>query len=196
MSRLFRRRDRVKEEIPITTILLRYDYRVHGESYEQQFPCDLHGDGFDGNPSARVYPESNDFYCFACDKTRDTIALVQEKEGVEFAEAIRTLEQWFALPELPGEDGDERPNREVLQNEVDQALEGGKKDFGTERNRVSALLDSITQEGEIPLLQTLAFWEMYDRICCQVDKGGWDEATGGTALEKLRTRVMKRLTEN
>lgn len=196
MSRLMRRRDRVKEEIPITQVLLRYGYQVHAEEYEQQFPCDLHGDGFDLKPSGRVYPDSNDWYCFACDKTRDAISMVQEKEGVEFPQAIRLLEQWYSLPEIPWEDDDERYFRDTLQQDVENQLEGGKREFESERRRVSTLLDSFTRERDLPIKQLLAFWEMYDRICWMVDAEKWDENSGCTALDKLRERAVKRMTES
>lgn len=195
MSRLMRRRDRVKEEIPITTVLLHYGYQVHAEEFEQQFPCDLHGDGFDSKPSGRVYPDSNDWYCFACDKTRDAISMVMEKEGVEFAPAIRLLEERYHLPELPWEDDDDRPFQETLSQEIGELVDGGKKEFGPERTRVGNLLDSLTRDGDLPLKQLLAFWEMYDRICWMVDKNKWDEPSGCAALDKLRERALKRVTE-
>jgi len=59
--------DRIREKISILDVLVAYGYRVRndGGGREQQFSCDLHGDGVDGTPSARVYPDSNSWYCVA-----------------------------------------------------------------------------------------------------------------------------------
>ena len=59
MSRLKERIARIREEIPIATVLAHYGYRVRddGGEREQQFPCDLHGDGQDNTPSARAYDD-------------------------------------------------------------------------------------------------------------------------------------------
>ena len=65
MSRSARRLAQIKSEVPIQQVLFDYGYKIHmgGQFQEQQFPCDLHGDGQDGKPSARMYPASNQWYC-------------------------------------------------------------------------------------------------------------------------------------
>ena len=57
--------DRIRETASILDVLAHYGYHVRddGGHREQQFPCDLHGTGRDNKPSARVYPESNSWYC-------------------------------------------------------------------------------------------------------------------------------------
>ena len=64
-SRNARRVAQIKASVPIIQLLSDYGYHVHlgGDYQEQQFSCDLHGDGRDGKPSARAYPASNSFYC-------------------------------------------------------------------------------------------------------------------------------------
>ena len=71
--------DRIRAEVPIVDVLYGYGYAVHpdGEDREQQFSCDLHGDGADTKPSARVYPDGGSFHCFACGRSRDAITLVR-----------------------------------------------------------------------------------------------------------------------
>ena len=91
------RAKRIKEEIPILSVLAGYGYDVHGDTREQQFKCDLHGDGHDNAPSARVYPETNTWYCFACGKVRDSISTVMEKEGLDFNQACKGLEIKYNL---------------------------------------------------------------------------------------------------
>lgn len=196
VSRLYRRRDRIKDEVPITQVLSFYGYRVTPDSYEQQFPCDLHGDGQDNKPSARVYPQSNDWYCFACDQTRDAISTVEEKEGISFAEAIRVLEQRHNLPDLPWEDGDEYQRTKPLAEQLDEGFEQqGYRSFDDERKRVERLLQGITQEHDLPMGTVLASWEAFDRICYEVAQENWNEDLGKQALEKLRTRVMNKLIQ-
>jgi len=105
-SRAVKRADRIREMIPIVQVLADYGYdvRADGGDREQQFPCNLHGDGFDLKPSARVYPDSQSWYCFGCDLSRDAIATVRGNEGLSFWEAVRKLEQVYELPPLPWAD--------------------------------------------------------------------------------------------
>ena len=64
-----RRIDQIKARLSIAQVLMDYGYPVRGDNdeREEQFPCDLHGDGHDGKPSARIYPESNSWYCVDVD---------------------------------------------------------------------------------------------------------------------------------
>lgn len=73
--------DRIRELVPILEVLVTYNYRVRadGGEREQQFQCDLHGTGKDNKPSARVYPESNSWYC------------------VSIADRVLTSEGWSPL---------------------------------------------------------------------------------------------------
>ncbi len=68
MSRSKQRADRIRAEVPILEVLATYGYRVTvGGDREQQFQCDLHGDGKDGKPSARVYPDEGHWFCVDVD---------------------------------------------------------------------------------------------------------------------------------
>lgn len=70
MGRAKKRADRIRAEISIVKVLSDLGYHIHpdGGDREQQFPCDLHGDGSDSKPSARVYPSSNSWYCVSVDE--------------------------------------------------------------------------------------------------------------------------------
>lgn len=59
--------------------------------------CPFHDDH---NPSLQVDPERQRFKCWACDKGGDVIAFVQERERVEFLEAVRLLAKRAGI-ELP-----------------------------------------------------------------------------------------------
>jgi len=97
-----RRIERIHEQVDILKLLGDYGYPVRPDmDREQQFSCNMHGDGNDLKPSARVYPENNSWYCWACGKTRDAIETVREKEGLGFMEALKWLEGRFGLEPLP-----------------------------------------------------------------------------------------------
>lgn len=52
--------------------------------------CPFHGDE---SPSAAVSLTRNAFKCFACPVKGDAISLLEEREGVSFAEAIRIAKE-------------------------------------------------------------------------------------------------------
>jgi len=51
--------------------------------------CPFHNDS---DPSFTVYPETNSYFCFGCDKGGDIISFLQELMGYEFMEAKKYLE--------------------------------------------------------------------------------------------------------
>jgi len=162
MSRGERRAARIRDEVSIEMLLSHYGYPVvPGANREQQFPCDLHGDGSDGKPSARCYPENNSWYCFACGRSRDAIQTVREKEGLSFRDALQTLERLFKLPDLPWEDGD----REVPPVDlVEESLRVKPSGFPDVSKRAERILHSFSQSRELPLSIVLSFYADYDKL--------------------------------
>lgn len=74
---------RIQEAGDILELLAYYGYQVRSEYHtEQQFSCDLHGDGNDGKPSARVYPDTNSWFC------------------VDVEEKVLTSRGWIPLREI------------------------------------------------------------------------------------------------
>jgi len=198
MSRTHRRVERIKEKIHIAQVLADYGYRVHlGGSYqEQQFPCDLHGDGQDGKPSARMYPESNSFYCFACDKIRDPIETVRAKEGIGFMEAMAFLEQKYNLPSMPWEDDDDAyhgPDT-TTQDEVKARLLPNRT-FADDSKQFLASLSSITEDRLMPMDTVLAYWEAYDKLAYHVADSSMPEYVARQSVLKLCDRLMTSLRE-
>ena len=195
MSRSERRLERIKEEIDIVDLLADYGYAVlRGGGYrEQQFSCDLHGDGFDGKPSARVYPESQSWYCFACDKTRDAVETVREKNGVGFMEAMKLLETRYGLPDLPWEEGDYSTKPKPMMNPVEEYL-AHTKSFEEERKQAWVFLTEVTRDRELSMHDTLGFWEAFDMLCYR-EKNGMEEAKVAVGMASLRKRVIKKAIE-
>jgi hypothetical protein len=165
MSRSKARADRIRAEIPILEVLASYGYAVApGDDREQQFPCDLHGDGTDGKPSARVYPDTNQFYCFACSTSRDSIQTVREKEGLDFRSACDLLERRFHLPALPWTEDEGPVHFELdLSAPIPTAMDAA--------SRVSTLLKSVTSERSLALGDLVRLWEDHDRLSTFLEKG-------------------------
>lgn len=192
MSRARQRADRINETILIGDVLVGYGYHIHSDDHEEQFPCDLHGDGFDNTPSARVYPQSNSFYCFACDITRDPIELVREKEGMSFWDAIRHLEKKHGLPRLPWEDDEDAEQGPSVEEAIRDSLRA-RRTFEDEKKRVGTFLDSLTTDRDLPMKTLLRFWEAYDVVVHKVFKEAISEAKGKERLLDLLVRAKEKL---
>lgn len=185
-----RRVARIKKDLEILQILDMYGYRVRADmDRDQQFSCDLHGSGLDQKPSARIYYEDNTWYCFGCDKTRDAIETVREKEGLGFMDALKWLERKFKLPFMPFDD-DYVPKKTISQ-EIAETLRPHKT-FDDDVRRVRSLLDPLAEEKSAPMDKVLRWWEAFDKVVHLVK--GKDakvpEAQGRLALEKIRLKVM------
>ena len=194
MSRARQRAERIRNEVHITQVLADYGYPIHvGYSNEEQFPCDMHGDGQDNTPSARVYPDSNSWYCFACDRTRDSVETVREKEGCSFWDAVRRIEKRYKLPPLPYEDDGEPVKAGTGTTQAIQAALDPARTFEEDRNRLFRLLDGFTTDRDLPLATMLGLWEAYDKIVHLVDKDITTEDTGRKAMARIRLQAMEKL---
>lgn len=162
-SRSKRAAERIREEVSLFKILMDYGYRIHdaGEDREQQFSCDLHGDGSDNTASARYYPETGQFYCWGCQKSRDAIALVREKEGLQFWEAVKFLEKKYGLDPLPWTADDREPPS--TRDDIDKAF---STDETAEQalKRVERFIDGVTRDKSLPAVKCAGLWEVFDRI--------------------------------
>lgn len=191
-SRLRARADRVNQECDLGDLLQSYGYMVVPDRQrEQQFSCDLHG--VDNKPSARLYGPNNTTYCWVCQKSRDPIAYVMEKEGVNFREAIETLERRLGLPTLPWED-EQHEGRPDPARELDRIADPGTS-YDGERTRIEKLLLTLTRERDLDARTLLSFWEVFDRVDYGVARQNWGEAKGMEAMVQLRGRLMERLRE-
>jgi DNA primase len=187
-NRAQRAAERIREEIPILDVLVDYGYAVHpdGGDREQQFSCDLHGDGSDTKPSARVYPDSASWFCFACGRTRDAIATVREKEGVSFWKAVRGLESRFGLPPLPWEPSEQETAPQTtlrVREALDQSVS-----YTEHARRVSRFLENLCEERSCRPPQAAAFWEVFDKVEYLVSKSEMKEADAIRTLNKILER--------
>jgi hypothetical protein len=183
--------DRIRAEIPIVDVLYDYGYRVHpdGEDREQQFACDLHGDGSDSKPSARVYPESASFHCFACGRSRDAITLVREKEGVEFWQAVKMLEAKYGLLPLPWS-GPEKEAVPQAEAKVKQALQRQHQTVDQVFARIDRLIDSCCRERTVTPDQCAAWWEARDKVAFLYGKERVSEAVAKEGAHRILDAVL------
>mgnify|MGYP002877689164 CR=1 FL=1 len=187
--------DRIRAEVPIVDVLYEYGYRVHpdGEDREQQFACDLHGDGSDSKPSARVYPETASFHCFACGRSRDAITLVREKEGVEFWQAVKMLESRYGLPTLPWSGPEVDPGKQT-EDRVKKALQRDQSQSVEQVfSRIDRLVDSCCRERSVPPHQCAAWWEARDKVFHHYSKEIIPEDAAKTAAFRIISAIREYL---
>lgn len=149
---------RIKALISMEEFLMDYGYIRDVRKRPQQFRCDLHGDTKDYAPSARVYPEDNHTFCFACGKSRDVISWTMEKEGLGFIESCRFLERRFGLPEW------KETYRENKENEYIEVV----PDF----NRLESLAKTLLDTQTLPIEKIAVLFEAVDCLRFQYERGG------------------------
>lgn len=183
--------ERIHEKIDISQVLVDYGYHVHPGA-EHQFSCDLHGDGFDSKPSARVYPESASWYCWACEKSRDAIETVRAKEGIGFMEALKLLEDRYGLGTLPWTDEQrEEIRRKDTSNPFEETYNQART-YEEERKDTFMFINDLTNDRDLGYEQLLSFWEAYDMIEYKLRKG-WAEELAAKAMQRLLLQVKQRL---
>lgn len=180
--------DRLRKEVPILRVLQDLGYEVEAEfdDREQQFRCDLHGDGSDSKPSARAYPETNQFFCFACAKSRDSITLWMDKTGSNFWDSVRTLEKRYNLAPLPWEASDEA--EPSLSNQIDQAMSRSET-ADQVLQRVERFLLGLTQDRSLNAAKCATLWEAFDRIRHDLD------STNGESTKVLAHKILSKAKE-
>lgn len=183
MGRAKQRADRIRAEVPMAEILAGYGYRVRTDAgdREQNFSCDLHGDGRDSRPSAIFYPRTNSAHCFACSRSRDAITWVQEKEGIDFWSAVKKIEADYNLPPLPWEDdipekgtGTAPARPRGATSEVEAALTHAES-YDASEDRVRRYLTALCAERISPPAKVYALWEAYDKVRYLASEGAMPE---------------------
>lgn len=181
MGRAKQRADRIRAEVPMVEILAGYGYRVRTDAgdREQNFSCDLHGDGRDSRPSAIFYPRTNSAHCFACSRSRDAITWVQEKEGTDFWTAVKKIEADYNLPPLPWEDDPSEvgtaPTRPRGATSEVEAVFTHTESYDASEARVRRYLTALCAERSSPPAKVYALWEAYDKVHHIVSEGAVPE---------------------
>lgn len=189
-----RRVDRIKQEVDILTLLEGFGFRVRADmDREQQFQCSLHGDGRDTKPSARAYPESNSWYCWACQKSRDVVGTVREVQGMSFIDALKWLEKQYNLPPLPWLDGDRDylTQKETVKDVVNEALTTDRS-FEQDSNVLKGILEMVTEDRTLPRDRVLSYWDAFDYInyLVQGSQAKMPEPKGIAALQRVREKLL------
>jgi len=195
-ERTKRRIAQIKEMVPIAQILSDYGYpvRTDGEDREEQFPCDLHGDGHDNKPSARMYPETGSFYCFACGVSRDAVDLVKEKEGLNFGEALKHLEVQYDLPYISWEEGDYETVQKP-EDEIQALLKYPERTFADDLRVFLSVITGETQDRSLPMRVAASFWEGADQVAHLVEKELLSEIKGRAVMQNMLERLHKAIKE-
>ncbi len=85
--------DRVKEAADIVEIVSAYsDLRQRGQDHWGL--CPFHDER---TPSFKVNPRDKLYYCFSCEASGDVIRFVEEKEGLNFPEAVESLADRYGV---------------------------------------------------------------------------------------------------
>ena len=84
----------IKNCLPLLQVLAHYNIQPDRHN---QILCPFHADD---KPSCKIYPETNTYHCFGCNKSGDVIQFIQDKEGCSKHLAILKAESWITgLPE-------------------------------------------------------------------------------------------------
>ena len=190
-SRIIRRADRIRADVPITQVLADLGYRVNpsSDNSQKQFACDLHSDGRDTKPSGRIYGRSNSFHCWGCGRSRDAIAVIREKGGLSFADAVRWLEKKYGLPDLPWEASDETP--QSLESEIAEITSGSRPVTLDETlGRIARILETAGVEKALPVDRLALYWESHDGIAYHAREGRDVRPTAAKLWEKLTAEIV------
>jgi hypothetical protein len=174
-------------------VLADYGYAVSpdGGDREQQFPCDLHGDGRDGKASGRLYPTSNSMYCFACGRARDAVSLAMEKEGLKFVDALDKIERRYGLPPLPDDGTDDED--EGNPDDIATILAEKPVSFDEAAARTDRFLRRVTAARTLPMDVTLRLWAEFDRARHGATNEGWADDRAAAAVESVRVAARTAL---
>lgn len=151
--------------VPLVRLLARLGYEVdpNGEDLEQPFRCNLHGTGQDHKPSARSYPKSPRWHCFACSRSRDIIDTYRERTGAPLDVALDRLEEMAGLPPMSFDpEEDEEDDTPRWSDDAPVAAEDPIRAF-------DRLLGTFARARALPMSTVLQAWELVDHAAVDPD---------------------------
>lgn len=84
----------IKEQLSIETVLNEYSIAMNKTKH---CLCPFHKDD---KPSLRIYPETNTYTCFGCDKTGDVIQFIQDIENCTKHKALKKAKELIGTAEI------------------------------------------------------------------------------------------------
>jgi len=84
----------IKEQLSIETVLKEYSIAMNKSKH---CLCPFHKDN---KPSLRIYPETNTYTCFGCNKTGDVIQFIQDKEKCTKHQALKKAKELIGTAEI------------------------------------------------------------------------------------------------
>lgn len=183
--------DNIKGQVHITDVLDYYGITVRTKIREFQYPCPLHGDGQDNSFSARMYPESDSTYCFACHKDRDVVEWVRDAEGLTFGKSLSFIERTFKVKNIPKPTFDpkdtksrEEMSRLLRKQETAPTLLDGIERIETMSRRLVR-----THRDKLSMYSVLKLFFVLDNLRYDIQHGNVEEDKARPVLQKLFVRV-------
>ncbi len=134
----------IKEQLSIETVLNEYGIAMNKNKH---CLCPFHKDD---KPSLRIYPETNTYHCFGCDKTGDVIQFIQDIEKCTKHKALKKAKSLIGTAEIKPlkvttEIPQEKINYSGLFPKLKQSLHRSKKAIGYLEER--AIYDVKLEQG-------------------------------------------------
>lgn len=185
--------ENLKDQVHITDILDYYGIKTYTKNREFQFPCPLHGDGQDNSFSARMYPDSNSTYCFACHQSRDVVQWVRDYENLSFGKALSFIERTFGVSNIPKPTFD--PTDEKTRNEVQNLLQ--KQEVAPTLLEKIKVLDKKAQRAlkrmnhGVSLAEGTKIFYILDNLKYDIQHGNVDDTKVVKVMQKIYGQILK-----
>lgn len=84
----------IKSQLSIERVLNEYGITINKNNH---IKCPFHKDD---KPSLRIYPETNTYTCFGCDKTGDAIQFIQDIDKCTKHQALKKAKELIGTAEI------------------------------------------------------------------------------------------------
>ncbi len=142
--------------------------------------CPFHNEK---TPSFVVYPNQNRYHCFGCRKTGDIFSYIQEKEGLDFIEAVKQVASDCGI-EIPDDNRENQVKNENIK-EIVNANEKALKIF-----RYNLNIDPVGKKVGSYLKDRGLHPEMIDVFKIGYAKANWQIVTDSLMNDKIDIKTM------